>query len=110
MSDTSNSLFCYCRSCAQPRLTTTPFYVISLSGLPHNDYHSLVYKIRAEIWGTEIEIFTLAHVLQTCVFIYSTDDLNWHRYSPCCVDRTLNDDIQHPPNHFDVVRSIQQPH
>ena len=45
MSDTSNSLFCCSRSCAQPRLTTTPFYVISLSGLPHNDYHSLVIII-----------------------------------------------------------------
>ena len=69
------------------------------------------------IWGTDIEIFTLAHLLQTCVFIYNTDDLNWRRYSPHCVDRTLNDDIQqmsmyinHPPNHFEIVRSIQQPH
>ena len=69
------------------------------------------------IWGTEIEMFTLAHLLQTCVFIYNTDDLNWCRYSPRGVDRTLNDDIQqmsmyinHPPNHFEVVRSIQQPH
>ena len=67
------------------------------------------------IWGTEIEMFTLAHLLQTCVFIYNTDDLNWCRYSPRGVDRTLNDDIQqmsmyinHPPNHFEVVRSIQQ--
>ena len=66
------------------------------------------------IWGTEIEMFTLVHLLQTCVFIYNTDDLNWCRYSPHCVDRTLNDDIQqmymyinHPPNHF---RSIQQHH
>ena len=69
------------------------------------------------IWGTEIEMFTLAHLLQTCVFIYNTDDLNWCRYSPHCVDRTLNDDIQqmsmyinHPPNHFEIVCSIQQPH
>ena len=69
------------------------------------------------MWGTEIDMFTLAHLLQTCVFIYNTDDLNWCRYSPHCVDRTLNDDIQqmsmyinHPPNHFEIVRSIQQPH
>ena len=34
------------------------------------------------IWGTEIEMFTLAHLLQTCVFIYNTDDNNWRRYSP----------------------------
>ena len=47
-----------------------------------------------DIWGTDVEIVTLAHLLKTCIFIYSTDDLNWHRYSPHYVDRTLNDDIQ----------------
>ena len=46
------------------------------------------------IWGTDVEIVTLAHLLKTCIFIYSTDDLNWRRYSPHYVDRTLNDDIQ----------------
>ena len=68
-------------------------------------------------WGTHIEMYTLAHLLQTSVFIYNTQDVNWHRYSPDGVDRTLNDDIQqmsmyinHPPNHFEVVRSIEQPH
>ena len=37
----------------------------------------------------EIEMFTLAHLLQTCVFIHNTDDLNWCRYSPYYVNRTL---------------------
>ena len=50
------------------------------------------------IWGTEIEMFTLPHLLQTCVFIYNTDDNNWCRYSPHYVDRTLNDDIQQDKN------------
>ena len=61
-------------------------------------------------------MFTLAHLLQTCVILYNTNDLNWSNYSPHYVDRTLNDDIQqmsmyinHPPNHFEVVRCIQQP-
>ena len=65
-------------------------------------------------FGAQTEIFTLAHLLQTCVFMMI---LNWRRYSPHYVDRTLNDDIQlmsmyinHPPNHLEIVRSIQQPH
>ena len=49
----------------------------------------------------EIEMFTLAHLLQTCVFIHNTDDLNWCRYSAYYVNRTLNDQmtmyINHPP-------------
>ena len=65
-------------------------------------------------------MFTLAHLLQTSIFIYNTDDLNWHRYSPRYVDTTLNDDIQQinvyvriliiAPNHFEVVCSVQQLH
>ena len=37
-----------------------------------------------QIWWTDIEIFTLAHSLQTCAFIYSTDVLidNIHEIKP----------------------------
>ena len=63
-------------------------------------------------WGTDIEILTLAHLLNTCIFVYTTDQCNWWRYGPQNVDRSLNVDItgmsmyiQNPGQHFDVVCS-----
>ena len=43
-------------------------------------------------WGTEI-IFTLPHLLKTCIFVYTTERCNWWRYGPQDVDRSLNVDI-----------------
>ena len=67
-------------------------------------------------WGTEIEIWTLAHLLGTCIFTYNTEHESWYRYSPHDVDRTLRDNvtqmalyIRHPPIHFDVVCGIMSP-
>ena len=28
-------------------------------------------------WGTDIEILTLAHLLNTCIFVYTTEQCNW---------------------------------
>ena len=63
-------------------------------------------------WGTDIEILTLAHLLNTCIFVYTTEQCNWWRYCPQNVDRSLNVDltsmsmyIQNPGEHFDVVCS-----
>ena len=63
-------------------------------------------------WGTDIEIFTLSHFLNTCIFVYTTEQCNWWRYGPQDVDRSLNVDItnmsmytRNPGLHFDVVCS-----
>ena len=63
-------------------------------------------------WGTDIEILTLAHLLNTCIFVYTTEQCNWWRYGPQNVDRSLNVDItsismfiRNPGQHFDVVCS-----
>ena len=67
---------------------------------------------RSSIWGTDIEILAIAHMLNTCVYIYVTQQGNWLRYRPCDVDRSLQPDdtrramyIRHIQNHFDVVCS-----
>ena len=66
-------------------------------------------------WGTGIEMVTLAHMLQTCIFSYNTEEHTWHRYTPENLDRTRQDDLtkvamylRHPHNHFDVVLSTLQ--
>ena len=40
-------------------------------------------------WGTDIEILTLAHLLNTFIFVYTTEQCNWWRYGPQNVDRSL---------------------
>ena len=39
-------------------------------------------------WGTEVEMLTLAHFLQTPVLVYNTEHEGWSRYSPRNVDVT----------------------
>ena len=67
------------------------------------------------VWGTDIEMLTLAHLLQTPILSYSAQHGSWHRYAPHHVDRTLVDDFQqmsmyiiHMHNHFNVMCSIRK--
>ena len=69
---------------------------------------------KSGIWGTETEILALAHMLQTDIYSYSTNDHKWHKYGIADVDRNESDDvtrtsiyIHHPQGHFEVVRSIR---
>ena len=66
-------------------------------------------------WGTDIEILSLTHLLQTPVHSYSQQYGQWQRYSPHDVDRQLRDDFQqmslylfHTGNHFNVVSSVRR--
>ena len=42
-------------------------------------------------WGTDVEMLTMAHLLNTCVFVYNTVINNWGVYSAHHVDRSLNE-------------------
>ena len=64
-------------------------------------------------WGTDIEMLTLAHLLQTPILSYSAQHCEWQRYAPHNLDRTLVNDFQqmsmyiiHTYNHFNVACSI----
>ena len=66
-------------------------------------------------WGTDIEMLTLAHLLQTPVVSYSVQYSTWQRYAPHDLDRILSDDVQqmsmylvHIYNHFEVVCSVRK--
>ena len=66
-------------------------------------------------WGTDIEMLSMAHLLQTPVHSYSHQHGQWQRYSPHDVDRQLVDDMQqrsmylfHTGNHFNVVCSVRR--
>ena len=66
-------------------------------------------------WGTDIEMLTLSHLLNTPIVSYSEQFGNWQRYSPHNVDRTVRDEINqmsmyllHSHNHFTVVCSVRK--
>ena len=35
---------------------------------------------KSGMWGTETEMLALAHMLQTDIYSYNTDDCQWHKY------------------------------
>jgi hypothetical protein len=64
-------------------------------------------------WGTDVEIYALAHMLQTCVFLYCPLQGGvWNRYTPD-LTTSFQGDLQkgmylnHPSGHFEVVTSLQ---
>ena len=87
-----------------------------LSG--HTSIQSYIAASRMNVdstWGTDIEMLTLSHLLNTPIVSYSQQYGNWQRYSPHDVDRTLRDDMQqramyilHTRNHFNVVCSVRK--
>ena len=57
-------------------------------------------------WGTDIELITASHMLNS---MYDTVSGTWTTYGPHSVDRSLNTNvtemamyIRHPHDHFDV--------
>ena len=70
---------------------------------------------RDSTWGTDIEMLSLAHMLQTPVHSYSQPLGAWQRYSPHNVETQLRDDYQQRSmylfftgNHFNVVGSVRR--
>ena len=80
-----------------------------------SEYLSVSNMDKDKMWGTDVEIFTLSHLLSTNVFSWSTTWGSWQRHGPDHLDRSLNFDdmitdmsmyIYHYHNHYLVVRSI----
>ena len=74
---------------------------------------------RNGVWGSYVELYTLAHLLQVYIHAFSTVSCSWMRYTPSVFllnSTTVNSNerssraqgiyIQHSINHFEVVKSI----
>ena len=83
------------------------------------EYSSIVEYIRGTnmdrngTWGTDIELMTASHMLNTSLSMYDTVSGTWTTYGPHNIDRSLSTNvtemsmyIRHPPDHFDVVCSV----
>lgn len=96
-----------------------PLISAALLGVLINE-HSVQQYIRATgmdrnaTWGTDIEMFTLTHMLRTCVFVYKPDTQQWQKMSPDFLGNVATDDIgqksmyivNENDNHFEVVLSV----
>ena len=62
----------------------------------HTSVQSYIASSRMDvrgIWGTETEMLALAHMLQTDIYSYNTEDHTWHKYGIADVDRNESDDV-----------------
>ena len=64
-------------------------------------------------WGTDVEILTLAHLLQTNIYVFDTSYNWWQLFSPYHLDHSLPVDssaksmyIVHFSQHFEVMSSV----
>ena len=99
-------------------------HLVSIEGMMighhiSGEYSNVVEYIRGTnmdrngTWGTDIELMTASHMLQTSLSMYDTVSGTWTTYGPHNVDRSLSTNvtemsmyIRHPPDHFDVVCSV----
>ena len=61
-------------------------FIISNGYTSVEQYVSETGMNRTSVWGTEIEILTLAHLLSTPVLVYAAGNNDWVRYSPSKYD------------------------
>jgi hypothetical protein len=97
-------------------MITIAHFILDHHLVGYNSIQSYIAASRMDqdyTWGTDIEMLTLSHLLQTPVLSFSAEHNNWQRYSPHDVDRTTADDMQsmslylmHTYNHFNVVCSV----
>ena len=88
-------------------------HVLNYSSI--QDYIADTNMDRESAWGTDIEMLTLAHLLQTPILSYNAQDRRWSKYAAHDLDRTLNHDVTqismyllHRYNHFEVVCSVDK--
>lgn len=91
-----------------------------LLGSHITEYNSIQSYIEQQMdqnraWGSEVEMLTLAHLINTNIYSIDTTTQRWWCYSPHYVDRTIPLDVSkkslyiiHYPWHFAVVSSVEQ--
>ena len=89
-------------------------FIISNGYTSVEQYVSETGMNRTSVWGTEIEILTLAHLLSTPVLVSAAGNNDWVRYSPSMITSGMHDNvdqksmyIRHSNSQFDVVLSIR---
>ena len=94
-------------------MTNIEPFIVSNGYTSVEDYLHQTHMNKRGVWGTDIEIYTLAHLLSTPVIVYVAGSNDWVRYSPSALTSSVHDNltqksmyIRHSSSHFDVVLSI----
>jgi hypothetical protein len=69
------------------------------------------------VWGTDVEIVTLAHMLKICIYSYDNYRSQWARFDPSTIDSALTNSVSQMSmylfnknnDHFDVVVEAGDP-
>ena len=93
--------------------------------LGHHMHYSDIYEYieRTKMylnssWGTDVELLTFSHLLQTPVYTYDVALKKWWKYSPSALEKSHHQAaqqaemgmyIQHPRNHYEVVYGVMPP-
>ena len=88
--------------------------------LGHHMHYSDIYEYieRTKMylnssWGTDVELLTFSHLLQTPVYTYNVALKKWWKYSPSALEKSHHQAaqqaemgmifyIQHPRNHYEL--------
>ena len=83
-----------------------------------NDYLNRTNMDKINTWGTDIEMFAFAHLLNTPIYSFVKNLNDWHKYPPSQINLTMYDDvtcddvtqkamyIRFHSEHFEVVCSV----
>ena len=91
------------------------FYIRSQGFEGHEQYLQVTRMNKPGVWATDIEIYTLLHLLNTPIVVSAPHANGWVRYSPCAMQIGMHDEdvttksmfLRNYHDHFDVVLSTQ---
>ena len=90
------------------------FYIRSHGFESTEQYLQATRMNKPGVWATDIEIYTLVHLLNTPIVVYVAHANGWGRYSPCAMQSGMHDDVttksmflRNYDEHFDVVLTTQ---
>ena len=90
-------------------------HIIDRSYESIQEYIRITQMDQPSSYGTHVEMFTLAHLLDTPIFSYDTRYNDWAKYDSSSVDRRLVFDntqmamyIRLHAEHFEVVHSVRK--
>ena len=80
-----------------------------------NEYIKLTKMNKPHVWGTDMELLVVAHLLKTCIHFYMTREQKWLVYRPSTLDKAVAIDLQHKLSilgilHFTMMLYLQLEH
>ena len=111
-----------CKTCNTKTLNTKTGTCSTCGVRRYRDIYHYIRDTKMDLdrsWGTDVEILTFAHLLQTPIFTYSVQHKTWWEYGPCALERRQRAQVvdngtvvpmgmylRHRTNHYEVVCGV----